>query len=86
MVAVIKANFISCSEIRTKDNNVYYRASLLSGDDKVEIAFNPNTMPIYHELNQLKRFQEVELECNISLYNGKLYIDPVMPENPALPK
>lgn len=86
MRVILKANFICCSEIKTKENNVFYRASLLSGDDKVDIGFNPETMPIYYELNQLKRFEEVELECNISLYNGKMYIDPVMPDKQALPK
>ena len=86
MIAIIKGNFISCNEIKTKDNNVYYRASILSGDDKVEIGFNPSTMPIYYELNQLKRFQEVALECSISMYNGKMYIDPIIPDRPELSK
>lgn len=86
MIAIIKGNFISCNEIKTKDGTVYHRASILSGDDKVEIGFNSSTMPIYYELNQLKRFQEVELECSITVYNNKLYIDPVMSDNRSLPE
>lgn len=86
MRVILKGNFIGCNEIKTKENNVFYRASVLSGDDKVDIGFNTDTMPIYYEMSQLKRFDEIELECNISMYNGKMYIDPVMPDTRALEK
>lgn len=86
MRVILKGNFVSCSEITSrKTGEVFYNATILSDDDNVRLSFDNATMPIYHELKKLKRFQEVELDCTISFYQGNMYVNPVMPDT-ALPE